>query len=199
MDGSKWLVPRLPDFHKHCPDIDIRLQTSSQVVDLPARTVDLAIRYGQGHYPGLEVYRLMTDEFTPVCSPRLRAGNHPLIQPSDLAYHSLLHFEWANYGLEAPNWKNWLALAQVKTLEPDRGLKFDDENLAIQSAIAGQGVALCSSIHVANDMALGFLAKPFDIALPGLTYAAVYMKKHPKEAAILKFAEWLIEQAQAFH
>jgi LysR family glycine cleavage system transcriptional activator len=194
--AAKWLVPRLPDFQQRHPDIDVRLQTSHAAVDLHARTVDLAIRYGKGEYPGLQVHRLMTDEFTPVCSPRLLRDGQSLSTPEKLTDHSLVHFEWLNYGSDAPSWENWLKLAGLNHIDPNRGLKFDDESLAIQAAIAGQGIALCSSIHIHDDFAMGFLAKPLDLALPGLTYSAVHLERHPKESLILKFVAWLTEQAQ---
>lgn len=196
--AAKWLVPRLPDFQKQYLDIDIRLQTSNAVVDLQTRTVDLAIRYGYGNYPGLEVRQLMKDEFVPVCSPRLLSNQHPLKTPEDLAHHPLIHCEWVNYGADAPSWQNWLAASKIETIASEGGLKFDEESLAIQAAISGQGVALCSSIHVYDDVAMGFLIKPFDRVLPGLTYAAVFLQKHPKKASILKFVAWLIEQVQDF-
>ncbi|MBE9140211.1 transcriptional regulator GcvA [Nodosilinea sp. LEGE 07088] len=197
--AAKWLVPRLPDFQQRYPDIDVRLQTSHTAVDLQARTVDMAIRYGQGDYPGLQVHRLMTDEFTPVCSPRLLSDGQSLSTPADLAHHSLIHFEWLNYGSEAPSWENWLTLAGLNDIDPNKGLKFDDESLAIQAAIAGQGIALCSSIHVYDDFAMGFLIKLFEMALPGLTYSVVHLKMHPKEDLILKFVAWLTEQAQTLN
>lgn len=197
--AAKWLVARLPDFQSTYPEIDIHLQTSNNVVDLQARTIDLAIRYGSGNYPGLEVCKLMSDVFTPVCSPRFLEGNHPLQTPHNLAAHSLIHFEWINYSPVAPNWKSWLEMAGLNTIDSNRGLKFNEESLAIQAAIAGQGVALCSSIHVADDQALNFLIKPFSLlALPGFTYSAVYLKNHPKEQFILKFVTWLIEQIRTF-
>lgn len=196
--AAKWLVARLPDFQSTYPEIDIYLQTSKNVVDLQARTIDLAIRYGSGNYPGLEVCKLMSDVFTPVCSPRFLEGNHPLQTPHNLAAHSLIHFEWINYSPVAPNWKSWLEMAGLNTIDSNRGLKFNEESLAIQAAIAGQGVALCSSIHVADDEALNFLIKPFSLALPGFTYSAVYLKNHPKKEFILKFVTWLIEQIRTF-
>lgn len=196
--ASKWLVPRLPDFQRQHPDVDIRLQTSSATVNLQTRTVDMAIRYGRGEYPGLDVCRLMTDQFAPVCSPRLLADGHSLTTPEALAHHSLVHFEWLNYGSDAPSWQNWLTLAGLDPIDFNRGLRFDDESLAIQAAIAGQGIALCSSIHTFDDIKLGFLHQPLDLALPGLTYAAVYLKQHPKETLILRFVDWLIDQAHVF-
>ena len=194
--AAKWLVPRLPNFQQQYPEVDVRLKTSNSVVDLQARTVDMAIRYGQGDYPELEVHPLMKDEFMPVCNPSLLVNEPPLTAPEDLVRHALIHFEWLNYGSDAPSWKNWFALAGLDDIELNRGLRFDDESLAIQAAIAGQGIALCSSIHISDDVKLGFLTQPFDIALPGLTYSAVYCKKHPKETLILKFVAWLNEQIQ---
>jgi LysR family glycine cleavage system transcriptional activator len=193
--AAKWLVPRFAEFQRTHPEIDLRLQTSNEIVNLQARTVDLAIRYGRGNYPGLAVCKLMSDVFVPVCSPQLLKGEHPLEKPSDLVHHPLLHFEWIHYGPEAPNWKNWLDLAGVNYVDPNRGAKFNEESLAIQAAIAGQGVALCSNIHVADDVALGFLVKPFEIALEGFNYSTVYVQNHPKEHSILEFIDWLIKQA----
>ena len=194
--AAKWLVPRMSRCQQICSKIDLRLQTSNDVVNLQARTVDLAIRYGKGTYPDLITHTLMSDKFVPVCSPRLLEGNHPLEDPNDLVHHPLLHFEWTRYGPEAPNWRNWLELAGVKDVDPTKGAKFNEESLAIQAAIAGQGVALCSTIHVADDMALGFLIQPFEIALAGLNYSAVYLKNHPKKQFILEFVNWLEEAAR---
>jgi len=196
--AAKWLVTRLPKFQQAHPEVDIRLHTSNDVTDLRTRTIDMAVRYGKGNYSGLEVRKLMSDVFTPVCSTRLLEGERPLRKPNDLVHHTLLHFEWIHYGPEEPNWKNWLETARVTNVDPTRGPKFNEESLAIQAAIAGQGVALCSSIHVADDVALGFLVQPFKIVLEGLSYYAVYLKNHPKEQYILKFVDWLEAMANAF-
>ncbi|MEM6437324.1 MAG: transcriptional regulator GcvA [Cyanobacteria bacterium P01_D01_bin.115] len=196
--AAKWLVPRLAAFQKVHPDIDLNLQASNTVVDLRAQAVDLAIRYGRGNYPGFAVRQLMSDVFTPVCSPRLLTDKQPLKTPHDLAHYPLIHFEWIHYGPEAPNWKTWLTLAGVNHSDPSRGPKFNEETLAIQAAIAGQGMALCSSIHTTNDVALGFLVQPLEVVLAGFNYSAVYLEGHPKEQMILKFIAWLVEAAGSF-
>jgi len=193
--AAKWLVPRLSQFQQAHPDIDLRLQTSNDVVDLQRQTVDLAIRYGRSNYLGLAVCKLMSDVFMPVCSPRLLKGKHSIKKPEDLVHHPLLHFEWIHFGSDAPNWKNWFEVAGLETLDPSYALTFNEESLAIQAAIAGQGVALCSSIHVADDVALGFLVQPLEVAIAGFNYSAVYLKNHPKEALILKFVDWLVEMS----
>jgi LysR family glycine cleavage system transcriptional activator len=194
--ATKWLVPRLFEFQRTHPEIDLRLQTSNDVVDLQQRTVDLAIRYGRGDYPGLVVRPLMSDLFMPVCSPHLLKDKHPISQPEDIKHHPLLHFEWIHFGSEAPDWKNWLRSTGVNSVDPNCGLKFNEESLVIQAAIAGQGIALCSNMHVANDIAAGSLVSPLEVFLEGFKYSSVYLEDHPKEMLILKFVDWLVEMIQ---
>lgn len=190
--ASKWLVPRLPKFQKAYPDIDVHLQTSVQVVDLHAQTVDIAIRYGRGNYPGLVAKKLFSDVFIPICSPLLLRGNKPLQVPEDLAHHTLLHCEWINYsGSDQPTWQRWLTLAGITTINPTRGPRFTGESLAIQAAINGQGVALCSSLHAADDLEREFLVQPFDISLEGFSFYAVHLKDHPKNVQISSFVRWM--------
>ncbi len=196
--AAKWLVPRLSEFQQTHPEIDLHLQTSNDVVDLQRQTVDLAIRYGRGNYPGLIVCKLMSDVFLPVCSPRLLSNEYPIKKPDDLVHHPLLHFEWTHFGIDAPDWENWFRANELNTFDSNHGLRFNEESLAIQAAIAGQGVALCSSIHVADDVALGFLVQPLDVLLEGFNYSAVYLENHPKETLILKFVDWLVVIADSF-
>jgi LysR family transcriptional regulator, glycine cleavage system transcriptional activator len=196
--AAKWLLPRLANFQQTHPEVDLRLQTSNDVVDLQRHTVDLAIRYGRGNYPGLAVCKLMSDEFMPVWSPRLLYDKHPIRKPDDLVHHCLLHFEWSHFGAEAPDWKNWFKVAGLTATNLNNGLKFNEESLAIQAAIADQGIALCSSIHVADDLALGFLVQPLNVPLVGFNYSAVYLENHPKKALILKFVGWLVEMVDTF-
>lgn len=195
--ASKWLVPRLPKFQAAYPDIDIRLQTSVDVIDLKAGTVDMAIRYGHGNYPGLVAIKLLSDAFIPVCSPLL-PQQKPLGTLDDLVHHTLIHCEWVNYsGNDQPSWAKWLQQAGITTVDPTRGLKFTGESLAIQSALNGQGVALCSNIHAADDLAKGLLVQPFDVELAGFSFYAVYLPKHPKQDAITKFVDWLENMAHS--
>jgi LysR family transcriptional regulator, glycine cleavage system transcriptional activator len=196
--AAKWLLPRLSNFQQLHPEVDLRLQTSNDVVDLQRHTVDLAIRYGRGNYPGLVVCKLMSDVFLPVCSPRLLQDQHPIRKPDDLVHHCLLHFEWSHFGDEAPNWKNWFKTAGLTPTTSKDRLKFNEESLAIQAAIADQGVALCSNIHVADDVSLGFLVQPLEVSLIGFNYSAVYLENHPKKTLILKFVDWLVEMADNF-
>src|SRR5579871_4723151 len=88
--AAKWLVPRLGAFEQAHPQVDVWLSAGMELVDLTAGEVDIAIRYGGGRYPGLEVRRLMSETVIPVASPALLAEN-ALEGPQDLAHHTLLH------------------------------------------------------------------------------------------------------------
>src|SRR5881397_2451533 len=105
--AAKWLLPRLSAFQASHPGIDVRITTSTALVDFRNGDVDAAIRYGRGQWPGLRAEWLMADEGFPVCSPALLAGKRPLQTPEDLRDHVLLHTSNANYD----DWRQWLTAA----------------------------------------------------------------------------------------
>ena len=72
--AAKWLVNRLGRFAEAHPDIDLRVSATMHHVDFAREEVDLAVRHGDGQWPGLDVARLCTERLFPVCSPRLLAG-----------------------------------------------------------------------------------------------------------------------------
>ncbi len=124
----KWLVPRMADFRRRHPDIDLQLQASDDLVDLRSSAVDIAIRYGRGPYPGLAVQPLFTDRFAPVANPRLG-----VVSPDDLARVPLIRFDWKRAQPDNPTWERWFAIAG-RPLPPEAGqLRFSDEGHAIQA------------------------------------------------------------------
>lgn len=188
--AARWLVPRLGQFIKNYPELDVRLAPSLELVDFTRDDVDLGIRYGRGRYPGLRVDRLMTEDVFPVCSPELLNGDHPLKQPKDLKHHILMHDD------EHGEWRTWLLSAGVDNVDPTRGPTFTDSSMLIQAAVAGQGVALARGALAADDLASGALIRPFTLSLP-VEYA--YYIVCPEDTAdrpkIAAFREWLLQEA----
>jgi len=162
-------------------------------VDFSRDEVDLAIRYGRGKWPGLRADPLLTEDVFPVCSPALLEGEHPLREPQDLRYHTLLHDDFSR-----EDWRIWLTAAGVDDVDPGRGLSFSHTSIMLEAAESGQGVALGRTPLVADDLARGRLVKPFEISLPA-DYA--YYVVCPVEAAerpkIVAFREWLLAEAAA--
>jgi LysR family transcriptional regulator, glycine cleavage system transcriptional activator len=191
--AAKWLLPKLASFQDAHPDIDVRITTSTDLVDFRKDNVDAALRYGRGQWPGLDAVWLMADELFPVCSPALLTGDHPLRRPEDLAHHMLLHTSGIN-----DDWRLWLTAAGLPVEAMARHeLTFDLSLMTIQAAIDGLGVAIGRTSYVQDDIQKGRLVVPFDIAMPA--DAGFYLVS-PDAAAntpkLAAFRTWLIAAAK---
>jgi LysR family transcriptional regulator, glycine cleavage system transcriptional activator len=192
--AAKWLLPRLSAFQMAHPGIDVRITTSTALVDFKSGDVDAAIRYGRGHWPGLRTDWLMADELFPVCSPALLAGKKPLRRPEDLADHVLLHSSAAN----DDDWRLWLtAVGLPANLSTQPGVTFDLVFMTIQAAIDGLGVAMGRTSYVEADIAKGRLVVPFEFTLPA--DAGFYLVSPEARADTPKlsaFRQWLKSSIQ---
>jgi LysR family glycine cleavage system transcriptional activator len=159
---------------------------------LGAEQADLAIRYGRGPYPGMEVEALFTDRFAPVASPALGVDG-----PADLAAFPLIDFKWSRQHPLNPTWKNWFAAAGLPWLAPRGQLRFSDEGHAIQAALAGQGIALLSLDLLADELAAGRLVQPFGPVIPGHTYHLVRSAGHAPSHHVEAALAWLRSQVDA--
>ena len=189
--AAKWLVPRLGRFRARHPEIDVRMSTDHHMVDFARDDVDAGIRYGQGEYAGLDSVRILTDDVIPVCSPALLKGKHPLLHPSDLRHHTLLHDDFR------VDWRIWLLSAGVNDVDPERGPAFTDSSMVVQAAVEGQGVALARSVLADADLRAGRLVKPFDVSVPARwAYYFVCPLATRDGPKIKAFREWLLSEAE---
>ena len=187
--AAKWLVTRVAAFQDANPGIEVRISTSSHLVDFVREEVDMAVRYGRGSWPGLRATWLMAEDIFPVCSPALLQDGKPLRKPADLADHTLLHTTTSR-----EDWQLWLTAAGLPiSIAARRGLSFDQSFMAVQAAVEGLGVALGRTRFVEADIAAGRLVVPFDVVLPA--DAGFYIVA-PEETAdtpkITLFHDWLI-------
>ncbi len=190
--AARWLMPRLFRFRRAHGDIDVRVAMSERLVDFVSDGIDIAIRCGGGQYPGLSAELLMTEDHSPVCSPKLLKGRNPLRTPVDLGQHTLLH------DVFTVDWAIWLRSAGINGVDPDRGPTFLSSDHAIQAAIRGEGVVLGRSALIADDLAAGRLVRPFELSLPaGFAYYVVYPPRALKRPTIKAFRDWLIAEARS--
>lgn len=184
----RWLlswVCMLRDAH---PEIDLRIHASHEPVALDGVTADLAIRYGDGHWPGLVAEKLFDNTFIPACSPYLKLENM-----ADLTDHPLIHFR-PHGALAAPmDWAGWQKRAQVAGLDVSAGLVFSDETHAISAAIGGQGVALMSRTLIADELEEGRLVQPFGPELEGKPFYLVYPENRRDDPVIRAIRDWVME------
>jgi LysR family transcriptional regulator, glycine cleavage system transcriptional activator len=187
--AARWLMPRLFRFRRTHGDIDVRVAISERLADFVSDGIDIAIRCGGGHYPGLSAELLMKEDHFPVCSPKLLKGRYPLRMPADLARHTLLH------DVFTVDWAIWLHSAGIDTIDPHRGPTFLSSDHAIQAAVRGEGVVLGRSALVADDLAAGRLVRPFELSLPaGFAYYVVYPQRALQRPCVKAFRDWLVAE-----
>jgi LysR family transcriptional regulator, glycine cleavage system transcriptional activator len=194
--AAKWLVLRLHRFQARSPAVDVRISATDEVVDLAKADFDLAIRYGSGHYPGLDAELLFTNEVFPACSPHLLTNGRPLRKPDDLRDYQLIHDQAIERDPLVPTWPMWLKAAGVRDLPATAGLSFNSMSLALDAALAGQGVVLAYSTIAAADIAAGRLVRLFSLSLPDqFSYYVVTVPGALERPKVRAFRDWLREEA----
>ena len=158
--ASRWLIPRLPDFTAAHPDIDLRILATDRISNFQSDAVDLAVRYGRPPFgPGLTTELLFEQVIVAVGSPLLIEKFGPPEQDDNFARYALLH--------DAHDfWPQYLERAFPKgATSTGKNIRFNQTSLAIEAAIAGQGLALASLFFVQDDIAAGRLVRPFPTEL----------------------------------
>ncbi|MGB9093231.1 MAG: transcriptional regulator GcvA [Gallionella sp.] len=190
--ATRWLIPRLDDFHARHPEIEIHLLATRRRVDFSLEEVDVAIRFGNGEYSGLDVERLIPEKIVAVASPALAAS---IKTPADLARFNLIEDDRHTMRGAFPEWESLLATWEV--VGPQlRIRRFSDTELAIQAALSGLGVTLAWHSLVSNDLKTGKLIQVLNHVIPtDLGYHVVIPKNLAMLAKVKAFRSWLFEQA----
>lgn len=202
--AASWLVPRLERFKEGNPGIDVLIDSTPQIVDLEHGVADVGIRFGVKDHGSLVLHRLFDEELCAYCSPRLAEGPPRITELRDLSRMKLLRwdlsqFEWAVNTRKWNYWKHWLAQMGADDIRPGDGLRFSDYNLAVQSAIAGQGFII-GSVPILHDLIeAGLLVNPFGrgvITDVGYDLAVTQMALERPEVAA--FVSWIVAEARVF-
>jgi len=195
--AAKWLLPRIERFQAACPDTEVRLDTSLKPVDFVAQRIDIGVRYGTGHWPGMTAQKLMDEEVFPVCSPQWLREGRRLQRPHDLAKADLIHDLSMDSHTGFPTWDPWLQRAGVKSAAARPGLKINNSAAVLQAAIDGRGVALARSVMAHDDLAAGRLVRLFPEVrfVSPLAYYVVYRPESAGLPRLVSFREWLFKEA----
>lgn len=185
---TNWLVPRLPQLNADLPELELRLHSGTQLVDVRGDKADCAIRYGMQPDETLDNTLLYQDRFVLVASPRLA-----LHQPHDLQGQTLFHIENRLVPTHEPSWQHWKDVYGPTELAVQSGIRFDDEMHAIQAAIAGQGVLLASELLVQHALAQKLLHIALPGSLPGGKYYFVTSPNKAGREDIAAFKRWLLQ------
>jgi LysR family glycine cleavage system transcriptional activator len=185
-----WLTPRLGRFAARHPKIEVRIETSAQLADIAGGTVDVAIRYGSGDYPGLSAAFLFAPMLSPVASPSLLVDG-PITNPADCLRYPLLQDR------DRADWSIWLGAHGIR---PDRnatkGPSYADDALLIEGVVAGQGLAIVRDIYAARALDAGRIMRAIDAPVP--TTAEYFVVVHPDRMTVPKiaaFRQWIMQEA----
>jgi LysR family transcriptional regulator, regulator of gene expression of beta-lactamase len=189
--ATRWLLPRLPSFHKAHPNIDLRIYTNNNRVDIAGEGLDFAIRFGDGSWHGTNAVELLSAPHSPACA--LEIANR-LRRPEDLLREVLLR----SYRVD--EWERWFASIGIASAQA-RGPVFDSSNGLAEVAIQGQGVALLPIRMFARELESGQLVQPFKNEIALGRYWLTSLKSKPPTAGMKVFQQWLLqgclERAQA--
>ncbi|WDZ96168.1 transcriptional regulator GcvA [Herbaspirillum sp. WKF16] len=192
--SSRWLAPRLWKFIDANPEIEVVLQSGSHLSDLRLDGVDIGLRFGRGHYPGVVTEKLTDDYYYPVASPayRTKRGKKPA-RPADLAQCALLRMDTRE------SWQPWLKRAGLDLPEPTGGLVIEDSSLTLRQAADGGGVALSRHIIASQEIAAGEVVRLFDVALKAdESYYLVHLPEGVEKPAIAAFKKWIFGEMKLF-
>jgi len=187
--AAKWLVHRLGHFAEAHAGIDLRVSATMHHVDFAREDVDMAVRHGDGNWPGLDAVQLSAEQLFAVCSPKLLSGRR-LGKPADIPKFPLIHLD------SRADWTKWLRVAGISDDNVRHGPVLNRASMVIDAAINGQGIALARTTLAAWDLINGRLVRPFAEALRlSKTYWIVCPKATSNVPKIVTFRDWLLAEA----
>ncbi|WP_138466043.1 LysR family transcriptional regulator [Poseidonocella sp. HB161398] len=176
-----WLMPRLAGFQRAHPEIDLRISTNNNRVEILREGLDMAIRFGSGAWTGSESVPLAETPLSVLCAPELAAG---LSQPADLGRVVLLR------SYRSAEWPGWFEAAGTPC-PPVTGPVFDSSVALAELAAEGAGAALLPVAMFARQIGAGRLVRPFAAEVDAGGYHLTWPSDRPQTAAMARFAAWI--------
>ncbi|WP_199271688.1 LysR substrate-binding domain-containing protein [Paraglaciecola sp. L3A3] len=188
--STRWLVPRLQHFQAQYPEIRVRLEPSNSVRRFEDTDIDLALRFGEGKYPGLESRFILGDKYVLVCHPSL-------IKPNLTAKNLYQMPVLEEIGpITGQAWQAFLHQYQLQDDKFNKVLQVDDSTVTIvDAAIAGQGIAMLRYNLIYEQINKNQLVTLFDFSHPSFySYYLVAPAHHFKQKKVQLFEAWLVQQ-----
>lgn len=179
--ATGWLLGNLDSFRSQHPNVDLRVETNNNRVDLAGEGLDLALRFGDGSWHGTEAVHLMTVPLAPVCTPRVAAR---LRTPADLSRETLLR------SYRSDEWALWFAEADVPC-PAIHGPLFDSSVIMVEAAAQGLGIALVPIPMFERALSVGRLIRPFNISIQTGSYWLTWLQSKPLTETGLRFKDWI--------
>ncbi len=191
MFGMAWMLPRLPDFWAHHPEVDVTMEyTHPSQYDFSGH--DLAVRLEDPSLvPASLTCRLLDGATVAVCSPGYLQRYGPINRPQDLLTRTLIHDEDRN------GWTEWLSKANLPVNVAAGGVVFADGNLTLASVLAGEGVGLLRRALLREQFRARILTQLFPIlGDENLAYVLRWHADRPLAREAEVFRDWLADKRE---
>src|SRR5215471_10445682 len=182
--ASGWLIPRLPAFTAQHPEVELSLESTTDVVEFDREDVDAAVRFGTGSWPGLRVHLLWEEWVVPVASPEL-LKRFPQAERGDFSGVPLLR----DFG---ERWHAWFS--RFGGSPPARYVAaFDDTEALARAAVEGMGVGLGRLTMARPLLESGRLVTLTTHRLPDeRAHYLVYPPRSDAHPALVSFRAWIL-------
>ncbi|MGR3622729.1 transcriptional regulator GcvA [Pseudophaeobacter sp.] len=190
---AKWLAPRLYEFARNHPDIDLRFSATLRKMDLARDDVDVAIRFGIADDSGLYSLPVRKEWMTPVMSPELAEE----YQTPDSLMEAPLIFDDSLAILDnPPDWQDWFRAVGIG-FSPLHGARFSNADHAVDAAVAGVGVALGRRAIILKDLQEGRLVAPFKVAIEmEARFRFLCLPGAEERPQIAAFRDWFVAEIE---
>jgi len=190
--GTRWLMPRIPDFVRKHPKIIINFATRIQRFDFATEGLDAAIHIGQPDWPGADCQFMMYEDVVPVGSPEFLAKN-PVGSPE-----ALLQLPRIEMASRPGAWEHWFSSLGIEA-KSSRGMRFEQFSNVTQACIAGLGIALMPTFLIETELETRQLIKAYDHQIRSTSaYYLVRPLAKVSSPPVVAFSNWLLEQVREF-
>lgn len=189
--GTRWLLPRLPDFKREHPDITVNLSSQTRPFLFEDSGLDAAIYAGDGHWPGAAIDFLMAETLVPVCSPVLIAP-HKRLTPEQVAKLPLIQQSTRPYA-----WRHWFESVGLRSQVDLVGPRYELFSMSLRAAAVGLGVALVPEYDLDDELAAGRLVVPVEHECSSdRAYYLATPQNKGSDPLLTVFRQWLLCQVE---
>ena len=186
---TRWLLPRISSFYETHPDIKIEISAATGLLDFDRQETDMAVYFGRGDWPGIEIHLLRHYQQRPVCNPKLLRGQ------SIEKIEDLLSYPFLHVNKREDEWANWFQQMGVSFVEKKQGMYFSSGSLTTVAAINGLGFALADIGFISEELSSGKLVAPLEYYLKtDKSFYLVYQKKRALTYSMKSFQQWLMDE-----
>ena len=189
--GPNWLAPRIGGFQAAHPDLSVRIHSSNALTDFARDEVDVAVRTGQGQWPGLASHFLMRTPVSALASPDYLARHPPIAGPDDILQRERISAEddW---------WGVWCAgVGGIGPLAARGGVRMDSQLMEGRAAVGGHGFAVLNPMMWQAEIRAGLLVDPLGRhVIDRASFWLVYPEHRRGAAKIRAFRDWLLVEVK---